>query len=130
MPEPEKPKAAKPDEPSQGSSAKVVQLRHPFPSKEQPARLNDTDALKIVRMIATDSNNIVVIRHGKLRSQQRSITRPQIERCVQKGMITEGPFVNQHGSWQMNLSRHTAGEQITCVVVIEWATRVLVITAF
>jgi hypothetical protein len=30
----------------------------------------------------------------------------------------------------MNLYRHAAGEEITCVVAIEWATNVVVITAF
>jgi hypothetical protein len=86
--------------------------------------------LRLVRMIAADSNKIVVIKHAKKRRMQRFITRPQIERCVQKGTITEGPFINGFGNWQMNLTRHTAGEQITCVVAIDWATRILVITTF
>jgi hypothetical protein len=38
--------------------------------------------------------------------------------------------MNQHGQWQMNLFRHAAGEEITCVVAIDWATRLLVITTF
>ena len=92
--------------------------------------LNDADALKLVRMLAADSDNIVVIKHAKKRRMQRMITRPQIERCVQKGTITEGPFINGFGNWQMNLTRNTAGEQITCVVAIDWATRILVITTF
>lgn len=45
---------------------------------------------------------------------QRSITALQIVRCVQMGTITEGPFINKFGNWQMNLTRHAAGEQITC----------------
>jgi hypothetical protein len=131
MPEPEKPAVPKVDSQESATTlGKVVPLRRTFPPEQQPARLNDADALKVVRMIAADSGNIVVIRHGRSRSKLRSITRPQIERCVQKGTITEGPFLNQHGNWQMNLLRHSAGEQITCTVAIEWATRVLVITAF
>ena len=58
------------------------------------------------------------------------ITRIQIERCVRIGTITEGPFINRYGNWQMNLTRQTAGEQITCAVAIEWATRIIVITTF
>ena len=81
-------------------------------------------------MIAADSNNIVIIEHATKRRKQRSITRQQIERCVQMGTITEGPFINARGNWQMNLTRHAAGEEITCSVAIEWATRVIVITAF
>ncbi|UPT97270.1 DUF4258 domain-containing protein [Bradyrhizobium barranii subsp. apii] len=111
-------------------SADVVPIRRPFPPAQQPDRLNDADALKLIRMLAADSNNIVVIKHAKQRGAQRSITRPQIERCIQKGTITEGPFVNSHGNWQVNLSRFTAGEQITCVVAIDWPQRLIVVTTF
>jgi len=103
--------------------------QRPIP-REQPDRLSAALALKVVRLIAADTDNIVLIPHGRRRAQQRNITRRQIELCVQKGTIVEGPFFNQHGNWQMNLYRHAAGEEVTCVVAIDWATRVLVINAF
>jgi len=98
--------------------------------REQPNKLSAALALKIVRLIAADTDNIVIIPYGRRRAQQRNITRRQIELCVQRGTIVEGPFVNQHGNWQMNFYRHAAGEEVTCVVAIDWATRVLVINAF
>jgi Domain of unknown function (DUF4258) len=113
-----------------GRPADVVQLKRDFPPARQPDRLNDADAIRLVRMIAADSNNIVVITHARNRGAQRSITRVQIERCVRFGVITEGPFINGHGNWQMNLMRQTAGEEITCAVAIEWASRIIVITTF
>jgi len=98
--------------------------------REQPNKLSAALALKIVRLIAADTDNIVIIPYGRRRAQQRNITRRQIELCVQRGTIVERPFVNQHGNWQMNFYRHAAGEEVTCVVAIDWATRVLVINAF
>lgn len=95
-----------------------------------PLELSPSAALRIIREIAADSENIVVIGYGQRRAKQRRITRRQIELCVQRGTITEGPFMNQHGNWQMNLYRHAAGEEITCVVAIEWATKLLVINTF
>lgn len=131
MNEPERPKARfrhmRDPEPR---TAKVVQLKRAFPSPEQPDKLSRDDAQKVIRIIAADTNKIVVVTHGKQRQRQRNITRPQIERCVQKGIVTEGPFVNSHGSWQANVTRYAAGEEITCVVAIEWATQVVVITTF
>ncbi|WP_084029756.1 DUF4258 domain-containing protein [Bradyrhizobium sp. LMTR 3] len=111
-------------------SAEVVPIRRAFPPAEQPDRLNEADALKLIHMLAADSNNIVVIKHAQKRRAQRNITRPQIERCIQKGSITEGPFINAKGNWQVNLSRFTAGEQITCVVAIDWPARLIVVTTF
>ena len=96
----------------------------------QPDKLSPADALKIVRAIAADTDNIVVIPYGARRAKERRIERRPIERCVQKGTIVEGPFLNQHGNWQMNMYRHAAGEELTCVVAIEWLTKVLVINAF
>ncbi|SRR5712691_11023423 len=124
-------KPNKPDKAAKRSrSAEVVQLKRSFPPEKQPDRLNDNDAIRLIRIIAADSNNIVIIEHAKKRKAQRSITRIQIERCVRMGTITEGPFINPRGNWQMNLTRQTAGEQITCAVAIEWATRIIVITIF
>jgi hypothetical protein len=95
-----------------------------------PLQLTSAAALQIVREIAADTNRIVVLSHGRKRGRQRRITRRQIELCVQRGTITEGPFLNQHGNWQVSLYRHAAGEEITCAVAIEWRTHVLVITTF
>jgi hypothetical protein len=124
-----RPSRREPD--AKAPSAVVVPIRRaPFPPAQQPDRLNDADALKLIRVLAADSNNIVVIKHAQKRKAQRNITRPQIERCIQKGTITEGPYVNAKGNWQVNLSRFTAGEQITCVVAIDWPARLIVVTTF
>lgn len=129
MSEPEKPKP-KASPAKAAYSAEVIQLEQRRIPERQPDRLNEADALKLVRLLAVDSANIVVIPYGKRRTKQRKITRPQIEKCIRLGTIQEGPFLNKHGNWQFNLFRHAAGEQVTCVVAIDWATRVLVINAF
>jgi hypothetical protein len=90
-----------------------------------PLKLTPASAIQVIRELAA-----VIIGYGKRRTRERRISRRQVELCVQKGTITEGPFMNQHGHWQMNLYRHAAGEEITCVVAIEWRTKLLVINAF
>ena len=87
-------------------------------------------ALKMIREIAAESGNIVVIRHAKDRRRQRKISRSQIEACVRKGTIQEGPFMNSHGNWQVSMFRHAAGQELTCVVAIDWPSKVIVITTF
>lgn len=116
--------------PGVGLSAELVRLNLPWMSEIQPDCLLAADAVRIVRALATNTDNIVVIPYGAKKSRMRKVNRRQIELCVQKGTITEGPFVNQHGHWQMNLYRHAAGEGLTVVVAIEWVKRVLVINAF
>ncbi|MDZ4380775.1 MAG: DUF4258 domain-containing protein [Parvibaculum sp.] len=95
-----------------------------------PLQLTADQALRMIREMAADTNNIVVISHAKVRGKQRRISRRQIEACVQKGVISEGPFMNMHGNWQVNLERRSAGEEVTCVVAIEWSKRLIVVTTF
>ena len=110
--------------------AEIVRIDERMLPPEQPDRLSGADAIRIVKMIAAQTGNIFLIPYARKRATQRRINRRQIELCVQRGILTEGPFLNLHGNWQMNLSRNAAGEELTCVVAIEWASRLLVINAF
>jgi hypothetical protein len=79
--------------------APVVMLSSAAIPAQQPSKLSAPEALRVVRLLAADTANIVVHPHGR---KHWKITRRQIELCVQKGIISEGPFVNQHGNWQLN----------------------------
>jgi hypothetical protein len=107
--------------------AKVVQLR---PLDRCPEKLSKHEALGLVRRIAQDSKNVFVAPHAKQRQAKHGISRRQIMTCLAKGVITEGPFVNKYGNWQVNVSRLAAGEQITCAVAIEWQDQLVVVTVY
>jgi len=92
--------------------------------------LKPPNALKMIKRLAANSDNIIVVNHARERQNQRGITRRQLELCLQKGVITEGPFRNQHGNWQVNMYRNSAGEEVTCTVAIEWERKLIVITVF
>lgn len=85
-----------------------------------PLTLTADRALRTIRELAADTNRIVIVKHGKMAQRRRQISRRQVELCVQKGTIIEGPFYNQHGNWQVTIYRHAAGEEMTCAVAIEW----------
>ena len=95
-----------------------------------PLKLTAPLALKVIREIAADSDNIVIVSHARLRGRQRKITRAQIEACIRKGTIQEGPFMNGHGHWQVTMYRHAAGEELHCVVAIDWPSKAIVITTY
>jgi len=95
-----------------------------------PDKLNVLDALRMVKCLADSSKNIIITNHAYKRKKERKITRKQIELCLQRGTISEGPFRNQNGHWQVNMFRHAAGEEVTCTVAIDWGKKLIVITAF
>lgn len=97
---------------------------------ERPDHLSGSDALRAIRGLAADSRRIVLIEHAKQRGKLRKISPLQVERCLLKGTITEGPFLNQHQNWQVTMYRHAAGEEVNCVVAIEWQRQLLVITVY
>lgn len=91
--------------------------------------LTPVSALRTIRDLAADSFNIVVLPgHGRMRQRQRRVSHAQVVKCVRLGSIQEGPFLNNHGNWQVTMYRHSAGEELTCVVVIEPPTKLLVVT--
>jgi hypothetical protein len=97
---------------------------------EQPDSLTAGRALRVIRELATRSENILIVEHGQQRSRQRNISPLQIQQCCLKGTITEGPFLNSHGNWQVSLFRHAAGQKVTCVVAIDWPSRLIVVTVY
>ena len=98
--------------------------------EKQPSDLSPDTALRIVRELAADSDRIVVLDHASKRMAKRRITRRQVEMCLRKGTVVEGPFINPKGNWQVTLFRHAAGEELKCAVAIEWSHTLLVVTVF
>lgn len=85
-------------------------------------------ALAHIKELAQDSSRVVVTRHAIQRGAERNITRKQFETCVRTGYIDEGPFLNEHKNWQVTMVGYYAGEEITVVVAIEWASKLIVVT--
>ena len=94
----------------------------------QPDDLNAVAALAMVRRIAQDSSRVILVAHALSRQRKRHVTRKQIEVCLQKGVIEEGPFLNSHGNWQVTMRRNVAGDSVACVVAIDWPDKIIVIT--
>ena len=110
--------------------AKVVPFKKKQKHPAAPGLLSTHDAQRLVRLLAQDSKNVFIIAHGRKRQAKRGISRRQIMTCLQKGVVSEGPFINAHGNLQVNVTRLAAGEEITCVVAIEHETQLIVVTVF
>ena len=99
-------------------------------SGDCPADLSRPEALRVIRALAADSTGVLILGHARKRMRERGFSRARIFRCLQRGSIIEGPFVNARGNWQVTMSRQAAGEETQCVAAIDWATRLLVITVY
>jgi len=95
-----------------------------------PFTLTAHRAQALIRELAADSARVVVISHGKKRQRERGVSHKRIIDCLMKGTITEGPYQIASGDWRCNVSRHAAGERLTCVVQFDWPQRLLVVTVF
>lgn len=98
--------------------------------EDQPSRLSAERALRIIRSLATDSSNLVLVRHARQRQRERHVSLRQIQLCCLRGSLVEGPFMNAHGHWQVSLFRHAAGEHMTCAVAIDWPSQLIIITVY
>jgi hypothetical protein len=75
--------------------------------------------LQEIRALAETSANIAILAAPKKKAKRRGITRPQVESCIRKGTIDEGPFRNERGDWQVTLYRHAAGEEMRVVIILK-----------
>jgi len=99
--------------------------------KLQPKDLSGADALKHIRaLMKANSKCVIFWPHANRKAKARSITQRQMLTCLEKGVVTEGPYLDAYGNWKLNITRMAAGQEITCVVIIEWSVRIFVHTAF
>ncbi|MBV5264485.1 DUF4258 domain-containing protein [Pinisolibacter aquiterrae] len=98
---------------------------------EQPDDLDAHEARRIVRDLATNSARVSVLPHAQKRKRQRRISFEDILRVLRGGTVTEGPYIApKSGWWRFNVTGRSAGDEVTCVVEIEWKTKLLVVTVF
>jgi hypothetical protein len=96
---------------------------------QQPERLTRADAQRLVRALAADSANVELTKHCREESMpDDGITMRQVLDCLRMGIITEGPAIDIHGNWKMDIYRRV--DNLLCAVAIEWRTHLIVITAY
>lgn len=83
-----------------------------------PIRLNDANALRIVRTLAVESANVYVTSNAKLRMQQRKITLKQVLCCLRSDGIYESVHLDIRGDWRFTLRHTIAGDEVTVAVAI------------
>jgi len=60
--------------------------------------------------------------------RERRITPAQVGACLRKGSVSEGPFINLRGNWQVRMTVVADGRRLDVAVAIEWRSRLIVIT--
>ena len=84
-----------------------------------PIPLNDANMLRIIRDLASKSENVFIEPHAKKRMKQRNITRTQDYACLRVGVIDEPAHENIRGNWKCTLRHHHAGDLVRVAAVIE-----------
>ena len=95
-----------------------------------PMRMNDANALKLLREIAQDSGNVILVDHARKRMRQRKVTTVQIIECLRRGVVSEPVALDIHGNWKLTVAHRVAGKDLNVAVAIDLPSRALVITVF
>lgn len=94
--------------------------------------MNPATARKLIRERASSSARIVIVDHAKQQMRRRRVDLFQVQRCLLKGEITEGPYVpiaSRTGDWRCNVDAVVAGELLRVVVELpDLPPELLVIT--
>lgn len=84
-----------------------------------PLALNDANFLKRLRLAATNSANVVIVAHAKLRMVERKINRSQVIACLQKGNVSEPAHLTPYGDWKATVSHRAAGDNVSVAVALK-----------
>lgn len=80
-------------------------------------QMSKPSAIALIRRLAQDSK-VGWTEHVKRQMKKRRISSTQVLRCLEKGVITEGPAMDIKGNWTCRLQLFTAGETISVVTAI------------
>jgi len=113
------------------ASASAQPLIFSGPLNLNGVALKPAEARKVIRERAQSSLNIAPTRHALAQMRARKIDRLQVERCLQRGSITEGPYVptnSRTGNWRCAVEARVSGDWVRVVVEIAEAALLEVIT--
>ena len=94
--------------------------------------MKPADAARIVRARARDSGNIVLLDHARRQMKARRVDLLQVVRCLQRGAVTEGPYMptnSRTGYWRCNVSATVDGIRLRVAVEVADDPLLLVVTA-
>jgi len=98
-----------------------------------PIKMNDADALAILRRCAVNDSKVFICPHAKERMIERNITLKQILSCIEKGKISESPYRDIKGDWRCSIEHYTSGNAVTVAVAFKYnnnGERIVVVTVF
>lgn len=99
-----------------------------------PYRLNDANALKLLREVAAESARVVLLHHARKRMRERQISLGQVLDVLRKGTLAEPAALDTCGNWKVTVRGKSCGQAITVAGAIDMnqepGKRVFVITLF
>jgi Domain of unknown function (DUF4258) len=83
-----------------------------------PKQVPQADSLPLIRRFAEESR-VAASPHAKKQMARRRISITQACCVLQKGIVTEGPFLNSFGHWQVTVDGRHAGDDIRVVAALQ-----------
>lgn len=98
-----------------------------------PIKMNDAEALIILRECMTEDSKIFISPHAKKRMTERNITLKQVLTCIEKGRISESPYRDIKGDWRCTIDHYTSGSAVTVATAFKYNNNgeyIVVVTVF
>ena len=81
--------------------------------------LNDATALKMVKELAKDSSNVVMVHHANIRKDQRQVSDLEILKCLRNGRVVESVHRTTHGNWKLTIGHYLMQRNIRVAVALD-----------
>ena len=94
----------------------------------RPDKLSRREAQDLIQKLAREGR-VAFSNHGLERAGQRTST-VEVMTCLKKGVVRDDPYLSIRGDWRAEISRVTAGANLTVCVALDWGRKVIVVTAY
>lgn len=81
--------------------------------------LTDAKALKMVKELAQDSSNVVMVHHATIRQGQRYVSDLEILKCLRNGRVVESVHRTAHGNWKLTIGHYLMQRNIRVAVALD-----------
>ena len=81
--------------------------------------LNDATALKMVKELAKDSSNVVMVHHANVRKGQRHVSDLEVLKCLRNGRVVESVHRTTHGNWKLTIGHYLMQRNIKIAVALD-----------
>ena len=96
----------------------------------RPSGPTRVEAESLIRELAEDSANIIIVPHCSEAMRERDVTMRHLLLTLREGHVVGRPSIDEYGDWRCQLKKRCSGRRVTVIAGIHDRRELYVITTY